>query len=194
MVYLASSRLKLLALPLVLTVAALLVLVLAPPDAQAHPRKNGPFGIGVILGEPTGLTGKYFFDDMMALDFHVGVEGFDNDRHDNVALYVDFLFHFPVGEFSWATLPLYVGPGLTLVFDDDDCYHTRFGKYCEDRDRDRFDDDDLDIHLAIRAPFGLAFWFSKFGGEAFVEIALQLFLIEHVDIDLDFATGFRYYF
>lgn len=172
--------------------ALLLLLALAPGEANAHPRKNGPFGLGVILGEPTGLTGKYFFTDMIGLDFHIGIEGLDDHRHEDFGLYADLLFHFPVGEFSWATLPLYIGPGLALIFDDDHCFRTRFGRHCDRYHR--FDDDGIDLHLAIRAPFGLAFWFSKFGGEAFVELTLQLFVLQHVDVDLDFATGFRYYF
>ena len=52
--------------------------VAAPSEAEAHPRSGGPFGLGIILFEPTGLTGKYFIDDMMAIDFHLGLEGIDN--------------------------------------------------------------------------------------------------------------------
>ena len=93
-------------------------------------------------------------------------------------------FTHSAAEFSWATLPLYVGPGLALIIIDDDRYCSRFRCY----------DNDDDLALAVRAPFGLAFWFSKFSGEAFVELTTTLLLIPDVDIDLDAAIGFRYYF
>lgn len=163
-------------------VALALFCILAPKESQA---KGGPFGLGIILGEPTGITGKYFFSKDEALDFHLGLEGFDGGRHDNVGFYVDYLFHFDLGvNNSVMSMPLYVGPGGALIITDND-YCGRFKCYR---------DNDDSIWLAIRAPVGLSFQFKSFPGEAFIEIIPHLFFIQHIDFDLDLALGFRFYF
>ena len=153
--------------------------------AHAHPKANGPFGLGVILYEPTGVTGKYFFTNTEALDFHIGLDGLGRYHHENIGFYVDYLFHFDVGvNTTYFSMPLYLGPGGTLILADRDRYCTKFRCY----------DEDTNVYLAVRMPFGLAFWFTKFGGEAFIELSLQLFVIPRIDLDLDAALGFRYYF
>ena len=64
------------------------------------------------------------------------------------------------------------------------------GRYCtwsRCRSRD-------DLAVAARVPVGIAFLFKRFNGEAFLEVATQLFVVPFVDIDLGAALGFRYYF
>lgn len=71
------------------------------------------FGLGFELGEPTGLTGKYFLSDSRALDFGIGyvyeTYYFGNGFH----LYADHLWH-PAVLTSSPTLdiPFYIGVGL----------------------------------------------------------------------------------
>ncbi|MDX9721924.1 MAG: hypothetical protein RBU37_14345 [Myxococcota bacterium] len=169
-------------------VLAVVIFVCTLASSQLAMADGGPFGLGVILFEPTGLTGKYFISNANAIDFHVGVEGFGNHRHEDLGLYADYLYHIDIGvHTSYFDLPLYLGPGAALIFiDNDGTYCTKFG--CYDRD------DDGAMALAARMPLGLAFLFSRFAGEAFVELSLQLFIIPDVWADLDGAIGFRYYF
>ena len=47
-------------------------------------------GLGVILGEPTGLTGKFMLDNTNGIDVGVGWEtSGDNEFH----IYGDYLYH-----------------------------------------------------------------------------------------------------
>jgi hypothetical protein len=171
---------------LLLMVAVVAALGVPAAPAQAQPAKGGDFGLGVILGDPSGFTGKVFFSPTQALDFHIGIAGFY--RHGELGVYADYLFHFDTGlRSSVLALPIYFGPGLGLVFDYDDGYRycTKFRCY---------DWRDNGVWFALRVPVGVALWFKKFAGEVFLEVIPTLYLIRHADFDLDVAAGFRYYF
>src|SRR5690242_4684738 len=65
--------------------------------ANAHPTLGDPpdpverpLGLGVMLGEPTGLNAKYWLSDTRALQFGLAYS-FGN----YMALLGDYLFHFP---------------------------------------------------------------------------------------------------
>lgn len=166
-------------------VLALPLLLALAPSSQAHPYgPNGDFGLGIIINEPTGLTGKYWLSKDQALDFHIGVNAIEHGA--DVGLYFDYLFHFDTGLKSSAlAMPLYIGPGVALIFDDDGYYCTRWNR-CR-----RYHDDDL--WLAIRMPLGLSFAFKKFAGEAFLEVASAIVIAPDVFFDFDVAVGFRFY-
>ena len=36
-------------------------------------------GLGIILGDPTGITGKYFVSNDFAIDFHLGLDGIGDE-------------------------------------------------------------------------------------------------------------------
>jgi len=50
--------------------ALLLVFTLA---SVAHAQRGGDFGLGLIIGDPTGLSGKGFVSETNAIDFAVGL-------------------------------------------------------------------------------------------------------------------------
>jgi len=167
---------------------AAIACLLVPATADAHPKHGGPFGIGIILGEPTGITEKYWMGSDQALDFHLGLDGVDNHRNDNFGIYVDYLFHFDTGVNASAfSMPFYLGPGGALVIWDDNyrgC--NRFGNCYDGNDN---------VYLAARLPLGLAFLFTRFGGEAFVELVPTISVIpSFFHFDIHGALGFRYYF
>ncbi len=73
-------------------------------------------GLGVILGEPTGFTGKYWFTSQRAMDFGIAFS------FGNYALfYADYLFQFPgafrlnTGEKFFSDLVPYVGIGAVVL-------------------------------------------------------------------------------
>jgi hypothetical protein len=169
-------------------------LVLASPDAEARPRPsrverfsaNKTFGLGLMLGAPTGLTGKYFLSGDTAIDFGIGAIGYYRGR-DGLHLHADFLWH-PVtlakAEPFW--LPLYFGVGGRFFSFDDD-----------------IDDNDIDdtegFALGVRAPVGIAMDFNNVPLDVFFELALVVdFLFDYyddgVDVDLNGAIGLRYWF
>src|SRR5258708_6526643 len=103
------------------------VIALSVTSADARPRPsaaakrfeaNKTFGLGLELGAPFGLCGKYYIASDKALDFGIGdVDGryyAYGDRY-GVNLYMDYLWH-PVSLASTEPfeLPLYFGIGGRL--------------------------------------------------------------------------------
>ncbi|HTE49580.1 MAG TPA: hypothetical protein VK698_01820 [Kofleriaceae bacterium] len=172
-----------------LFVVAALSITLAAGRAHARPRPTGgtpftankTFGFGLILGEPIGLTAKYYLGPSTALDFALGE--YDQFREDDdLGVHVDFLWH-PV-ELATAdpfVVPLYIGLGARIIGDDDD---------------GPGDDDDVDV--GVRAPIGIALDFNRVPMDVFFELAIVIDLIDDDDddddADLDAAIGVRYYF
>ncbi|HEU0031298.1 MAG TPA: hypothetical protein VFQ53_11735 [Kofleriaceae bacterium] len=182
------------------TLLALVVIALATTGtAEAKRRRfssggnsdyvsNGKFGLGLELGGPSGLNGKYFLTDSTALNFGIGwIDDhyyYDNGR-DGLHLYIDHLWH-PVLLASTEPflLPFYVGVGVR-VWDFDD------------RDN-RFDDDGTAI--GVRAPLGIAFDFNNVPLDIFVQFAfvLDFFVNDYRDdrlgLHLEGSVGIRYWF
>ena len=182
-----------------LAIAALVVV--APHAAEARPRPsrmavsnfsaNKTFGLGLILGAPTGLSGKYFLTGDTALDFGLGFVGSYRRGGTGLHLHGDFLWH-PVNlaETEPFYLPLYFGVGARF-FDFNDCYYDNRGNHiCYD-----------DVAaIGVRAPIGVAFDFNNIPLDAFVELALVLdFFVsdyygDDIAVDLNAAIGARYWF
>lgn len=159
-------------LGMLLIVCTATLLLAAPRRASAE---GGPFGLGLILGSPTGFSGKLYLNRKNAIDFALGF-AFLNRR--GVAVHADYLWH-PV---MLATdeaffMPLYFGVGARLL------------------DHDRGNDDD-DFHLGARVPVGILFDFKTVPIDVFLEVALVIDIIQdHGDvIDLNAGVGARYYF
>ncbi len=100
--------------------------------ADARPRPHGfggkrfdankTFGLGLELGEPTGITGKLFLKSDQALDFGLGDIYHHYYGGDGLHLYADYLWHPTVLTSAEAfELPFYVGVGGRVWFFDYDC-------------------------------------------------------------------------
>jgi len=157
-----------------LAVVTSLLTLLAVAEDRAEAKD---FGLGVVVGEPTGATAEIVFGPTTSLDLALGVELF----HDNDLYFrTDFLFRLVEFHEESMIVPIYVGIGLFIW------------------DHDRGPDDD-DLHLGPRVPLGVALEFSTIPIQFFAELALRLAFFEHdredhVDADLTGALGFRYYF
>jgi hypothetical protein len=170
---------------------ALAAIALTGTVALARPRPNRgrrfeankTFGLGLMIGAPTGLSGKYFLAPDRAIDFGVGAIGYYNGR-DGLHLHADYLWH-PVSLVSADAfeLPFYVGIGARL-FD--------FGcNGCKDNV----------AALGARVPFGIAFDFNNVPIDVFLELAVVVDVFvndypghDRLGADLNGAVGFRYYF
>lgn len=173
----------------IVAILTLLVAGLQTTEARPRPKRNTKkfeankgFGLGLMLGVPSGLTGKYYLSEDTALDFALGTYGrYGRDRFDNAFhLHVDHLWHPVVlasPEAFW--MPLYFGIG---------------GRILDHRgDRDFVDD----LHLGLRAPLGIAFDFNNIPLDIFLELALIVDLFHddnHGYTDLNLSLGVRYYF
>ncbi len=135
-------------------------------------------GLGLILGEPTGLSVKYWLDDKSAID---GAAAWSFWDEDGFQLHADYLWH----NFEWlqsavdsGKLPVYFGGGVRLKFQEDNGRH---------------DDDDGDTVFGIRAPVGISYLFEDKPFDVFAEIAPILDLAPDVELSLSLAVGLRYY-
>ena len=124
-------------------------------------------GLGVILYEPTGISGKMWTSETTAFDAAAGWSlGNVNILH----LHADFLVHrFDLINVNKGRLPLYFGLGAKLVLANEP-------------------------GIGIRVPVGLSYMFPDAPLDAFLEIVPTLDLIPSTGFDVDAALGLRYYF
>jgi hypothetical protein len=91
-----------------LAAMAALVLLLSPRDGRAA-AQTGNLGLGIVAGDPSGISGKLWTGPNNAIDFIVGFSLY----HDYVSINADYVWHewnlIPV---KAGRLPLYYGMGL----------------------------------------------------------------------------------
>lgn len=146
---------------------------------------NGEFGLGLELGAPAGVNGKYFLTDDRALNFGLGFlyDHYYFDDRDGVHLYLDYMFHpFAITTNPTFQLPFFIGIG-GRIWDFDD----RVG---------RVDDDGF--AFGVRCPIGIAFDFNRVPLDIFVQLtAVADFLVDYRDngdFHLEGSFGVRYWF
>ena len=159
---------------------AISLLLASAAPAAAGPTTGGDIGVGIALGDPTGLSAKVWLDRTHALDFAASWS-FEDDRLD---LYGDYLFHFwgalgPGAKHRAFNLPLYAGIGTKLSVGGGGKGH--------------FTDDDS-AGLGLRVPFGVTMVFTEAPFDIFLEIAPGILLMPKSAFDLDAALGTRFYF
>ena len=134
-------------------VPALAVLALAAAPAAADdsaPVEKGSLGLGIIIGEPTGICGKLYLQDDQALQGALGFTFVTGGFH----AHADYVFHpWILEERDAFTLPAYVGPGVRVL-------QHRAGRGADD-----------DFRIGARAVAGLLFDFKEIPLDVFVEVA-----------------------
>ncbi|MCU0612773.1 MAG: hypothetical protein MUE60_13420 [Candidatus Eisenbacteria bacterium] len=138
---------------------------------------QGGFGAGIILGEPTGVSLKAWLDDRTALD---GAAAWSFSGHDSFQLHADWLIHyFDVMEADdlRGALPVYVGIGGRIRL----------------REEHRGDDDE-DVTLGVRLPFGMTYIPDSAPVDVFVEFVPTLDVVPGTDFDLAAGFGARFFF
>lgn len=165
--------------------------------ADARPRPQGfggksfsankTFGLGLELGEPSGLNGKYFLSSDNALDFGLGYIYGHYRGGDGLHLYADYLWHPMVLTSADAfELPFYVGVGGR--FWDWGDYNCR-GGVCEYYGTTAF---------GVRVPLGLSFDFNRVPLDIFVQIVPTLDFYrnyrDNVYFQIDLSIGVRFWF
>ena len=131
--------------------------------------QEGRFGLGIIAGEPTGVSAKYWLSSNSAIDV---VAAWSFDDGDSFQLHGDYLFHqLNLFEVENQNFHLYYGVGGRFRFKDD-----------------------KDTQFGIRIPVGLTYLFKKHPLDAFVETAPIVNLAPKTDLDIDVGIGIRFYF
>ncbi|MFZ1947286.1 MAG: DUF3996 domain-containing protein [bacterium] len=137
----------------------------------------GPLGVGVVLGEPTGLTAKQWLGRGHAVDAAAAWSFADATA---LHFQMDYLFHRPSPpEIEVPGLLFYFGVGGRIKLID------------EDEGRGKRDDGD---RIGVRFPLGLDYLFAKSHLEVFMEIAPILDLAPESDFEINGGVGLRYYF
>jgi hypothetical protein len=136
--------------------------------ASAQPGVAKDFGVGVIIGDPTGLSGKYWITRTRAIDMAAAWELSGED--DRMELHADHLWHFDLNmDRMEGRLPLYVGLG---------------GRFLTGHD----------ARLGVRIPFGIGYLFPRIPLELFAEIAPVLDFTPDSDSSVNGGAGVRFYF
>ena len=156
-----------------LVIVATLLFAAAPP-ARAE------VGVGLFVGEPTGLDVKLDLSRKSALDIVLGY--YSHWRHydtDGAYGHLTYLVQPLVAHGDSVLVPLRLGIGFA-IFDESG----------------RFNDD---LNAAVRVPFEIGFRFRRTPLEIYVEIALKVTFLDgepydHDTVDLDGGIGLRFYF
>lgn len=127
---------------------------------------NG-WGIGFMVGNPTGLSFKAWAGKTRAFDAGAAWAFGDENK---LQLHADYLFHnFRVIKVESGQLPLYIGVGGRVKFEAE----TRVG---------------------VRIPVGLCYLFKNHPIDIFFEVAPIIDLVPETELDLNVALGIRYFF
>lgn len=141
----------------------------------SHAAKAGDFGLGVMIGDPTGISGKVYRSKTHAVDGAVSwaLNG------DYFYLHGDHLWQKSAAfKLDRTALDFFFGLGVRLAFHDSSTSKTTKN----------------DFLLGVRGPVGLAYTFSDPRIELFGELALVMNLIKSTSVDFDGGLGARYYF
>jgi hypothetical protein len=134
--------------------------------------KTNPFGLGVMVGFPTGLTTKYWFDAIHAVDATVA---WNHDGENSWAIQSDYLLH---QQAFWKlenwSVNLYYGAGV------------QFSSSIVKKKQT--------TEVALRAPVGLNHFFQRNRVEIFVEIAPGLKIVPGTEFFFYPGIGARYFF
>ena len=143
--------------------------------AAAASADTGTWELGVILGEPTGLSAKYWMTANTALDFGAAWSfGEDGNFH----LHCDYLFHnFDIFKVDQGSLPLYFGIGGRVRFEDDHPLEEHHG-----------------THVGIRLVLGIEYLVEEYPMSIFFEVAPIVDLAPSTDGSMNGGLGIRYVF
>ncbi|HWM87072.1 MAG TPA: hypothetical protein VNO33_14560 [Kofleriaceae bacterium] len=154
----------------------LAVALLAVSPAAAQSAEKGVFGAGLIVGEPTGVSGKYYLSDDRAIDMAIG--GAIIGR--GIQVHADFLWHpWLLDQKESFALPVYLGVGGRIL------------------NHDGGGDEDDHLRLGVRAPVGILFDFTRIPLDVFAEVAGVLDYRTSdgpFALDINGGIGARYYF
>jgi hypothetical protein len=129
--------------------------------------QNGDIGLGIILGEPTGLSAKLWTGKTMAFDAGAAwsfVSGGFFQVHGDLLFHNFDLFKAYTGK--WA---LYYGFGGRVKFADQTI-------------------------VSVRVPVGISYQFEKTAIELFFEVVPMLDLLPATEVGISGGAGFRYFF
>ncbi len=129
--------------------------------------QNKEFGLGIIVGEPTGVSFKYWTDNNSAFAGAVAWSFIDGGA---LHIHADYILHsFNLIPVESGNLPFYYGIGARIKFLDN-------------------------AGIGVRVPVGLAYIFDDTPIDIFLEVVPILDLAPKTDFKINAAIGGRYFF
>lgn len=147
---------------------------------QGSVAQDRGFGLGVIIGEPTGVSAKLWTSPVNAFDFGLGWSiggdgiGKHEGNHDGgsrIHFHMDYLWHSFEAIHSSERFPLYYGFGGRI--------NSGAG---------------YEASVAVRGVFGIAWLPHNTPIDVFLELGPSLQLIPSTGFVLDAGIGARYFF
>lgn len=154
-----------------------LCLILA---VQGSVAQDSGFGLGVIIGEPTGISAKLWTSPVNAFDFglgwsiggdRIGKYKGDYDGGSRVHFHMDYLWHAFDAIHSTERFPLYYGVGGRI--------NSGAG---------------YNSSIAVRGVFGIAWLPHNTPIDVFLELVPSLQLTSTTGFAIDAGIGVRYFF
>ncbi len=144
------------------------LMLLAVLLTVASPAFAGGFGLGIILGEPTGISFKQWLTERNAIDAAAAWSFGDVSAFH---VHMDYLYHGPLGaDVDPGGILYYVGIGARLKATEGDS------------------------RIGVRLPLGLDYVFDDTPIDIFFEIAPILDLAPSTDFRMNGSLGLRYFF
>lgn len=131
------------------------------------------FGLGVIVGEPTGVTFKGWLDSKSAID---GAAAWSFVNNGSFHVHVDYLRHVNIESTTSGEFNFHYGIGGRL------------------KAKTNGNNNSDDARFGARIPLGLDYNFSSEPIELFVEVAPILDFTPKTDASFNGALGVRFYF
>lgn len=135
---------------------------------NANPRgPGGPIGVGAALGDPLGLTGKYYLNNTMAIQIAAGL-GYS--REEGFQINGDYVWHpHVIGATDDFVLSWYLGAGMGVLIGEEPNLNARF-------------------------PLGVQGALSHFNLDAFIQVDPGFAVVKDQGFTYDVVTGIRFYF
>jgi hypothetical protein len=147
--------------------SVVLTLLISFLSFSSVPAQDQGFGLGVSLGEPTGISWKAWTGSRSAVD---GAVAWSFEKEAAVNLHADLLWHnFGALEADKGEFNLYYGLGGRIKFEEKS-------------------------KVGMRVPLGLGYLFDAAPMDFFIEIVPILELAPKTDFGLNAALGVRYFF
>lgn len=146
-----------------------------PPKEEGRPAEKGTIGVGLIFGEPTGISVKVYLKDDQAIQGAFGASFYA----DAWQLHAEYVWHpWILQDRDTFVLPVYLGPGL------------RFMRYNGGRGGE------ASFAAGLRAVAGLLFDFKSVPLDVFVEAGgvLEYDFSDGAQPGFNVGAGVRYYF
>jgi hypothetical protein len=134
-----------------------------------------PWGVGLMIGSPTGVSGEYKVSQTVSYDAALA---YDLGDHKDFHFHVNYLRHKKnIYYLDYRPFSIYYGVGLKL-------------KFLEDRGPD----EDYEFRIGPRIPVGTYYELPKMPLTVFLETAVTVTLYEKTTALLDVGLGARLYF